>query len=91
MILSDITDASRGMCTQSPSRMRGTTGMTLTWGRFDSDRRTYSRGVPSAGPVSDLRGNLERSLLDARQHLGALDLMQAKLPLVVEVEVVAVE
>ena len=77
--------------TQPSSRMRGTTGMTLKWGRFNSDRQTYSRGVATAGPVSDLRGKLERSLLDARQHLGALNLMQAKLPRVVDVEVVAVE
>ena len=77
--------------TQLRSRKRDTTGMTLTWGRFNSDRRTWLRGVPTAGPVSDLRGKLERILSDARQHLGALDLMQAKLPLVIDVEVVAVE
>ena len=37
------------------------------------------------------RGKLERSLIYVRQHLGLLDLMHAKLPLVIDVEVVAVE
>ena len=57
--------------------------------------RCFTVNVPNPATLTtrttSLVGKLERSLVDARQHLGALDPMHAKLPLVIDVEVVAVE